>query len=156
MQRLTNTLIAALMLVAFGLIAAVPVTRADEFVIWCWNDPQVELNGQIFDIELGVLGQPSVVRRGVRLAETTLFIPQGMRARVLSTTNIYFEERVRIVELPVQAWGNQDQSGRTGGEVRVVTRFEASVTLPAAMAVNRALRDTGTTRGLLTTSITVR
>jgi len=144
MRKVMSGILAALLLLSVGALSFVPVTRANEFVIWCWDDPVVSLNGQVFNIQIGVLAMPSEVRRGVQVADTTLLVPRGVEASVISITNQYFRETVQIITVP---------DGRTVG---VIVKFQATAILPAALAVNGALRDSGTTSGMMHTTITVR
>jgi hypothetical protein len=113
------------------------------FVIWCWDDPVVRLNGETVSIEIGVHGSPDVVRAAVDLAETIVTIPPGVTAEPVSTTNEFFRETVRFLTLP----------GADAACIEV--RVHASRVLPVALRVNGWVVAEGTTAGPLTAEIPV-
>lgn len=100
------------------------VKPADASMDWCWGDPVVSLNGVVVSINIGVQGTPDVVRAGVQAAHTTLYVPQGVDARVLSVDTTYFQEDVQIV--PVAG----------SGQVSMVVSFAATQPLPAAAFIS--------------------
>src|SRR5215212_11736748 len=65
MQRVMNGLLAALVLAGLG--AYVGVQRTDAFVIWCWDDPIVQVRSagghpSTIGIRVGIEGDPNIVR----------------------------------------------------------------------------------------------
>ena len=112
-------------------------------VNWCWDDPVVTIDGETITVEIGVQGAAELVRRSVRLAKTTIFLPEGATGETVSTTNEYFDETVQFITVP----GAPDAC--------IEVRFEAEKSLPVAMRVNGWVMDEGTTFGVLTTHIRV-
>ena len=113
------------------------------FVIWCWDDPIVRINGETVSIEIGVQGAPDAVRASVQLAETIITLPPGVTAETVSTTNEYFAETVRFLTLP--------GAEAAGIEVRV----HASRVLPVAVRINGWVMAEGTTAGPITAEVPV-
>ena len=153
MARIVSGLIAVLMLIGVAAVVAVPTTSAWE--VWCMDDPVVQINGITVNIQNGVYGDEAEVRRYVRVAETTIFVPRGSSYRLISTTNSYFRETVRWVEVD-----DRDDARASGTPIRIVTRFDSTKDMPATMQVrvnNRLLTtDTGSTQGRpLTAQVTL-
>lgn len=113
------------------------------FVIWCWDDPVVSLNGETVSIEVGVRGAPEMVREHVQVAETTIILPDGVDAHTITTTNEFFEETVKFLVEPAAT------------EATIEVRFEATKDLPVAIRVNGWIAAEGTTMGTLTTTVPV-
>jgi hypothetical protein len=71
--------------------------RALADLAWCWDDPIVTINGITVSTQIGALGSPAVVQRGVQKATIVYTLPSGVSASVISTTNTYFHEKVVFV-----------------------------------------------------------
>lgn len=110
-------------------------------LIWCWDDPIVALNGTKVSIDIGVRGEPDVVRRHVQLAETTILVPEGVTTETLAVTNEFFAETVRFVTIP----------GATDATIEI--RFRATKDLPIAVRVDGWLVGEGSTFGVLTATL---
>ena len=104
---------------------------------WCYDEPEIVINGETLNIEPGVLGTPDDVRRHVSVATTTVFLPLGVETKTTLVTNEFFEEAVRYVIVP----GAED--------VRFEITFAATKEMPAAVKVNGEIVATGTTAGTL-------
>jgi len=111
------------------------------FVIWCWDDPIVKINGETVSIEIGVQGSPELVRGSVRNVETIITLPRGVTAETVSTTNEYFTESVRYLTLP--------EAESVGIEVVV----NCDRVLPVAVRVNGWVMAEGSSAGPLTMEI---
>lgn len=110
-------------------------------LIWCWDDPVVALNGTNVSIDIGVRGEPEVVRRHVQLAETTILVPEGVTTETLAVTDEFFRETVRFVTIP----GAKDAT--------IEIRFQATKDLPIAVRVDGWLVGEGSTYGVLTATL---
>ena len=133
-SRLT---LAALLVLAVGVTAALQPAPAAAFVIWCWDDPLVEINGTRYNIENGVFGDPALVDKQIQIAKVVIHVPQGSRYQLLGVTREYFVEVVSFSEsLPASAKA-----------ARVETTYVAQVNLPAAIRVNGSLIAQGSTQG---------
>ncbi|MGH2600377.1 MAG: hypothetical protein ACRDJ9_13455 [Dehalococcoidia bacterium] len=111
------------------------------FVIWCWDDPVVRINGETVSIEVGIQGSPEVVRDSVRGVETIITLPEGVSGETVSVTDDYFLETVRYLTVPA--------AEQVGIEVCV----DAARVLPVALRVNGWVMAEGTTATPLTTEI---
>ena len=125
-----------LMLLALALVTSLtlsPVATVHASVDWCWDDPVVVIGGRSVTIRIGVHGTPTEVRRNVRAANITIYVPEGTAAALSVSTNVYFREHVTFV--PVSG-------GVLVGKpipVRVVVTFDALKQLPAAMQITPVL-----------------
>jgi hypothetical protein len=147
MRRIASELLAALLLLSVGLVAATPPAQATEY--WNWDDPVVSIGGQTFSIVIGVWGDPAVVRRSIREADLTIVVPKGSNPQVLRTTNTYFRENVHFIEVP-------DVGAGRSKTVYVMVHFDTTATMPARLIVDGALKDEGSTHGVLYASFTLR
>jgi hypothetical protein len=129
MQRMTNGLLVALVLVGLG--AYVGVQRTEAFVIWCWDDPIVQVDNQTVLIRVGVQGEPADVAQTT--AYLNVFVPPGSNARTLAYTNRYLKaEIVTFVE-----------SGSQAGQVDISFR-DAPSTMQAAVEIStNGIKTTG-------------
>lgn len=124
MNRGVSGLLAALLLVSMSAFVAVP--RSQAFVIWCWDDPTVSVNGTVFEIDIAVGGASQAdVQANVDEALTTVYVPKGATTKKLSTTRVNFKEKVHFVEVA----GKQD--------VTFVVTFKAKKAMPAAVALKK-------------------
>jgi len=71
--------------------------RALADLAWCIDDPIVTINGITVSTQIGVLGSPAAVQRGVHKATIVYRLPAGVSASVVSTTRTYFHEKVVFV-----------------------------------------------------------
>lgn len=126
MQRVVNGVLAAVLLVSIGAFVAVP--RSEAFVIWCWDDPIVSVNGTIFEIDIavGAEGGQAEVQANVQVAETTIYVPNDAQMTKISMTRVSFNETVRFVKVDGQ------------NDVRIVVSFKSKKNLPAAVALKKA------------------
>jgi hypothetical protein len=170
--------VAALALVCALLIT--PARSALAFDDFCGDDPIVSLNGHVVSIITGVYGRPEDVRRNVRAAHVTIFVPEGTETRVLKTTSVYFQEHVRFQHvgrgffaargLDVDddrdrdrdrnlPWLQQRPRPAAGIPVVVMVEWDASAHMRTAMFITyRGGRhqDAGTTHGRLMNAFIVR
>ncbi len=119
-------------------IAVLQPSRAAAEVTWCWDDPVVLINGNLVSINVGVYGDPLVVRRTVTLATIEIAVPAGVSTALVASTNLYFPERVVFVSR------GQWQPGEPV-PVEVTVRFEATQDLPAAVRITHATGATNAT-----------
>jgi hypothetical protein len=148
MRRLVLTL--ALLLAVFPAVAR----HADAFETWCFDDPVVDINGQRVNIDIGVQGDPAHVSDSVRRAEVVIAVPKEVRTRLVSTTNQYFQEKVRFTTSDARWSPGQPVP------VTVTVQFEATTTLPTAMVVTMdgttITRSSGTTSSGMSARFVVR
>lgn len=131
-KSITLTLIALLVALVAGLQAPATV-HAD--VVWCEDDPIVEINGTVVNIIVGVQDDPRQVSQHIKESVTTIFVPKGVKTKKLGMTNKYFKEKVRFeaVDMP---W----REGQPVPVLAVIT-FEAEKRLPARVTVTQRGRD---------------
>jgi hypothetical protein len=134
LSRFAAGILAALVLAAL-LIARTP-GHASAFVIWCWDDPVVEINGQQYAIQNGIFADPTAVNREVQVAQVTVYVPTGSAYRTISVSHTYFNETVRFVEDP----GLKNKA-------RVETVYVAQADYPAALQLDGRPLDQGSTQG---------
>ena len=102
--------------------------RAAAEVTWCWDDPVVLINGTLVSINVGVYGDPLVVRSAVTLATIEIAVPAGVSTALVASSNLYFTERVVFVSR------GQWQPGQPV-PVDVTVTFQATQDLPAALKI---------------------
>lgn len=125
MQRVVNGLLAAMLLVSIGAFIGVP--KSEAFVIWCWDDPIVSVDGTIFEIDIavGAEGGQAEVQANVQVAQTTIYVPKGAKTSKISTTRVNFNETVHFVKV----------DGKT--DVSIAVSFKSKKDLPAAVALKK-------------------
>ncbi len=127
-KLLSMTLIALLAALVAGLQSPA-AARAD--VVWCEDDPIVEINGSVVNILIGVQDDPILVTKHVKEAVTTIYVPKGVKVKKLGMTNKYFKEKVRFEAVDVP-W----RQGQPVQALAVVT-FESEKHLPARVTVSQ-------------------
>lgn len=137
MSRATATL-SALVLV---LVAAFHPGQAAAGDIWCWDDPVIEIDGQLVSIDIGVR---STDLRDVRAVALVLTVPRGTKARV-----VYIESGAFTPTVQIQQARDDD---RDGNAVRLDVLMTSSrrftyqivISAPAARSLGE-IRRTATT-----------
>ena len=91
MSRAT-ALLAALVLVLIGALHPRHAAAGD---IWCWDDPVIEIDGQLVSIDIGVR---STDLKDVRAVALVLTVPRSTKARVVYIEKGAFTPTVQIQE----------------------------------------------------------
>lgn len=133
-------------------IALGPARPAHAEADWCWGDPVVRIGGTTVAINIGVLGDSAVVDKDVKLARTTIYLPEGVSARVVGVTKEFFPETVHFVR-----GGGHWRAGQPI-PVRVEVSFVAKRDLPTVVQItypSGAASTTGTTLGQMATQFTL-
>lgn len=134
----------ALIALLAGIAGLVSIPSAvDASVEWCFDDPIVDIGGRRVSITVGVRGEPAQVRQQVKTAKVVIYVPAGVRTRLISTTAVFFKEEVEFRAFDDVRWERGDPI-----PVLVQVTFEARGRFDARVDVvypGGAERDTGTT-----------
>jgi hypothetical protein len=93
-MRRIATLMTAIALVVGAVAAPWHASVAGASDVWCWDDPILEIDGELVAVDLGIresdLG-------AVQSAEITVYLPEGMPARVVYIESGRIRPNVRFV-----------------------------------------------------------
>jgi hypothetical protein len=73
------------------------VRPAGAFWGWCFDDPEITVNGQPLTIVDGVQADPTTAQKNILAANIVVKVPNGVTVNVVSVTNTYWPQHISVV-----------------------------------------------------------
>ncbi len=147
MRGIRWTAMLVMLVASAALLQTRPVSADWE---WSYDDPIVEIAGHTVQINVGVQGDPAVIRENIDKAITTIYVPKGVTVKKISTTKVFFKEKVEIEHTDASWTPGQPVN------VKVVVTFEAETKMPAQTVITSAGVMLGTVIGSTNDALTTR